>query len=106
MDKRALQRDLLSDPDDEVIDRSQSSDSDQEEAEVGEQRQSVQDRKRAAFYPPISSVCSALGGFEEFKDKDGTIKMEYSLGDQVISQSTRSLSPYPTKLTCGLSQAA
>ncbi|GAA5831127.1 hypothetical protein JCM3766R1_006246 [Sporobolomyces carnicolor] len=44
----------------------------------------AQERKRAALHPPISSICSALGGFEEFLDEDGEVYTAYSLGDQVV----------------------
>ncbi|GAA5828412.1 hypothetical protein JCM11251_006233 [Rhodosporidiobolus azoricus] len=46
--------------------------------------ESVRDRKRAALHPPISSVCAALGGFEEFLDENGQVYTAYSLGDQVV----------------------
>ncbi|GAA5909890.1 hypothetical protein JCM6882_002043 [Rhodosporidiobolus microsporus] len=46
--------------------------------------QSAQQRKRAALHPPISSVCAALGGFEEFLDENGQVYTAYSLGDQVV----------------------
>lgn len=41
-------------------------------------------RKRAALHPPISSICAALGGFEEFLDENGQVYTAYSLGDQVV----------------------
>ncbi|GAA5948542.1 hypothetical protein JCM3765_004917 [Sporobolomyces pararoseus] len=44
----------------------------------------AQERKRAALHPPISSICSALGGFEEFLDERGQVYTAYSLGDQVV----------------------
>ena len=44
-------------------------------------------RKRAALHPPISSICSALGGFEEFLDENGNVYTAYSLGDQVVGKS-------------------
>ncbi|GAA5903525.1 Tof1p [Sporobolomyces salmoneus] len=44
----------------------------------------AQERKRAALHPPISSICSALGGFEEFLDEQGQVYTAYSLGDQVV----------------------
>ncbi|GAA5935882.1 Tof1p [Sporobolomyces koalae] len=44
----------------------------------------AQERKRAALHPPISSICSALGGFEEFLDDNGQVYTAYSLGDQVV----------------------
>ncbi|KWU43381.1 timeless-domain-containing protein, partial [Rhodotorula sp. JG-1b] len=40
--------------------------------------------KRAALHPPISSICAALGGFEEFLDENGELYTAYSLGDQVV----------------------
>lgn len=43
-------------------------------------------RKRAALHPPISSICSALGGFEEFLDENGNVYTAYSLGDQVVGK--------------------
>ncbi|GAA6027789.1 hypothetical protein JCM8097_001720 [Rhodosporidiobolus ruineniae] len=46
--------------------------------------QTAQQRKRAALHPPISSVCAALGGFEEFLDENGHVYTAYSLGDQVV----------------------
>lgn len=76
-----LTRDLLSDPDE---DRSRSGESESEAEATGPQ--SAQERKREALYLPISSICAALGGQEEFKDKDGNIYKEYSLGDQVIGE--------------------
>lgn len=82
MSRPQLTHDLLSDPDEE---RSRSSGSDSE-GEGGGNAQSAQDRKREALYLPISSICAALGGQEEFKDKDGNIYKEYSLGDQVIGK--------------------
>jgi len=81
MSRAQLTRDLLSDPDEE---RSRSSESESEMEEGG--AQSAQERKREALYLPISSICAALGGQEEFKDKDGNIYKEYSLGDQVIGK--------------------
>ncbi|GAA5969681.1 hypothetical protein JCM11641_008004 [Rhodosporidiobolus odoratus] len=44
----------------------------------------AQQRKRAALHPPISSICAALGGFEEFLDENGQVYTAYSLGDQVV----------------------
>ncbi|GAA6001966.1 hypothetical protein JCM10207_003015 [Rhodosporidiobolus poonsookiae] len=44
----------------------------------------AQQRKRAALHPPISSICAALGGFEEFLDENGHVYTAYSLGDQVV----------------------
>ncbi|BGP23540.1 replication fork protection complex subunit Tof1/Swi1 [Rhodotorula toruloides] len=44
----------------------------------------AQQRKRAALHPPISSICAALGGFEEFLDENGQVYIAYSLGDQVV----------------------
>ncbi|GAA5852706.1 hypothetical protein JCM8547_002595 [Rhodosporidiobolus lusitaniae] len=44
----------------------------------------AQQRKRAALHPPISSICAALGGFEEFLDENGEVYKAYSLGDQVV----------------------
>ncbi|GAA5975641.1 hypothetical protein JCM10908_005228 [Rhodotorula pacifica] len=44
----------------------------------------AQQRKRAALHPPISSICAALGGFEEFLDENGELYTAYSLGDQVV----------------------
>ncbi|GAA5867194.1 hypothetical protein JCM3774_002365 [Rhodotorula dairenensis] len=44
----------------------------------------AQQRKRAALHPPISSICAALGGFEEFLDEHGELYTAYSLGDQVV----------------------
>jgi hypothetical protein len=41
-------------------------------------------RKRAALHPPISSICAALGGYEEFLDAKGEVYTAYSLGDQVV----------------------
>jgi len=88
MARQQLTRDLLSDPDDE---REHSS---EDESEVDQSEpQSAQDRKREALYTPISSICAALGGQEEFKDKDGSIYKEYSLGDQVIGKHTLTISP-------------
>ncbi|CEQ41477.1 SPOSA6832_03222, partial [Sporobolomyces salmonicolor] len=40
--------------------------------------------KRAALHPAISSICAALGGFEEFIDDKSEIYTAYSLGDQVV----------------------
>ncbi|GAA5880461.1 hypothetical protein JCM16303_005390 [Sporobolomyces ruberrimus] len=62
---------------------------DERELEDGEEGfeakpMSAQERKRAALHPPISSICSALGGFEEFLDKNGQVYTAYSLGDQVV----------------------
>lgn len=45
---------------------------------------SAQQRKRDALFPAISSICQALGGYEEFKNVNGEIITEYSLGDQVV----------------------
>lgn len=42
------------------------------------------ERKRLALFDPISSLASALGGFEEFRNDEGEIVLEYSLGDQVV----------------------
>lgn len=36
------------------------------------------------MHPPISSICAALGGFEEFLDENGQVYTAYSLGDQVV----------------------
>lgn len=62
--------------------RSRSDASMSEEEEEGVR--TAQERKKEALYPPISSICSALGGFEEFANDKGEIVLEYSLGDQVI----------------------
>ncbi|TNY24515.1 timeless protein-domain-containing protein [Rhodotorula diobovata] len=45
---------------------------------------SAQQRKRDVLHAPISSVCAALGGFEEFLDENGKVYTAYSLGDQVV----------------------
>ncbi|SCZ93205.1 BZ3500_MvSof-1268-A1-R1_Chr6-2g08528 [Microbotryum saponariae] len=45
---------------------------------------SARSRKYLALKPPIASLCTALGGVEEFKDDDGEIFSAYSLGDQVV----------------------
>ncbi|BGP38765.1 Topoisomerase 1-associated factor 1 [Rhodotorula kratochvilovae] len=45
---------------------------------------SAQQRKRDVLHAPISSVCAALGGFEEFLDAEGKVYSAYSLGDQVV----------------------
>lgn len=79
-------RNYSSDPDelaDRASARTRSDASSSSEEEVGGAR-SAQERKREALYPPISSICSALGGFEEFANQKGEIVLEYSLGDQVI----------------------
>ncbi|GAA6062112.1 hypothetical protein JCM10212_000866 [Sporobolomyces blumeae] len=59
-------------------------DDDDDDVEVMGPPMSVQERKRAALHPPISSICSALGGFEEFLDENGEVYTAYSLGDQVV----------------------
>ncbi|TKA58341.1 hypothetical protein B0A53_00079 [Rhodotorula sp. CCFEE 5036] len=55
----------------------------------------AQQRKRAALHPPISSICAALGGFEEFLDENGELYTAYSLGDQVVGAAAQKL-PLPT----------
>jgi len=52
-------------------------------------------RKYEALKPPIASLCSALGGVEEFRTEDGEIYSEYSLGDQVVGALSLSLSLWP-----------
>lgn len=67
----------------EADDRSEE----EEEEEVEEGPRSARDRKREALFPAISSIASALGGFEEFKNESsGEIVLEYSLGDSVVGQ--------------------
>lgn len=56
-------------------------------------------RKYEALKPPIASLCSALGGVEEFRTEDGEIYSEYSLGDQVVGKLALSLHPSATQLT-------
>lgn len=63
---------------------SESSRSSGSESETG--NETKRERKHAALLPPISSLCSALGGFEEFANAQGEIVLEYSLGDQVVGQ--------------------
>lgn len=63
---------------------SESSRSSGYESETG--NETKRERKHQALLPPISSLCSALGGFEEFADAQGEIHLEYSLGDQVVGQ--------------------
>ncbi|GAA5927146.1 hypothetical protein JCM1841_006062 [Sporobolomyces salmonicolor] len=59
--------------------------SEEDEEEEGWQApMSAQERKRAALHPAISSICAALGGFEEFIDDKSEIYTAYSLGDQVV----------------------
>ncbi|GAA5968611.1 hypothetical protein JCM21900_002207 [Sporobolomyces salmonicolor] len=59
--------------------------SEEDEEEEGWQApMSAQERKRAALHPAISSICAALGGFEEFIGDKGEIYTAYSLGDQVV----------------------
>ncbi|GAA6000092.1 Tof1p [Rhodotorula paludigena] len=53
-------------------------------AEGYEEPLNPQQRKRAALHPPISSICAALGGYEEFLDENGQVYSAYSLGDQVV----------------------
>lgn len=67
----------------EQDDQSRTSQSDSDEG-----GQTAQERKKAALFPAISSICSALGGFEEFKNAQGEIVSEYSLGDQVVGESS------------------
>ncbi|KAI5476063.1 hypothetical protein MNV49_000435 [Pseudohyphozyma bogoriensis] len=72
---------LNSDDDRPSLDgRSRASSSDAEPA----QPRTARERKREALFPPISNVCQALGGFEEFRTEDGGIEQAYSLGDSVI----------------------
>ncbi|KAK4051924.1 Topoisomerase 1-associated factor 1 [Microbotryomycetes sp. JL201] len=44
----------------------------------------ARERKYATLKPPIASLCSALGGVEEFRTEHGDIYSAYSLGDQVV----------------------
>ena len=57
-------------------------------SESGEEGVTInaKERKRLALFAPISSLASALGGFEEFRNKSGGIVIEYSLGDQVVGK--------------------
>lgn len=71
------------DEDEEAASRSQSVSSDEDEQG---QTQNAQARKHAALFQPIASLCSALGGFEEFLDSDGNTITEYSLGDSVVGE--------------------
>ncbi|GAA5823835.1 hypothetical protein JCM5353_006373 [Sporobolomyces roseus] len=76
-----------SEQDDDSLRSEQEPAEEEEEEDDGEfssKPMSAQQRKRAALHPPISSICSALGGFEEFLDESGNVYTAYSLGDQVV----------------------
>lgn len=68
---------------DDIDVRRGESESEEEETRPATARE----RKKAALYPPIASICSAMGGFEEFRTPEGDIETAYSLGDQVVGMS-------------------
>lgn len=59
--------------------------SSQEEEEQGSPTD-AKARKKAALMPAIASLCSALGGFEDFLDHHGAIQSGYSVGHQVVGE--------------------
>lgn len=59
-----------------------------DEASEGEQESSAsaRERNRKVLYPPIARLVSALGGFEEKRNADGDIVLEYTVGYQVMGE--------------------
>jgi replication fork protection complex subunit Tof1/Swi1 len=47
---------------------------------------SKRERARAALLPPITNLCSALGGFEEVEDEQGEITRVYRVGDECLGK--------------------
>jgi replication fork protection complex subunit Tof1/Swi1 len=46
---------------------------------------------RRALLPPIQSICSALGGYEDELAEDGSLSRVYKVGDECLSASARVL---------------
>ncbi|SCV67720.1 BQ2448_5331 [Microbotryum intermedium] len=70
---------------DDPADRDEHDEDEDEDDEADvDPRLSARSRKYLALKPPIASLCTALGGVEEFKDDDGQVFSAYSLGDQVV----------------------
>ncbi|KAM0788302.1 hypothetical protein ACM66B_001445 [Microbotryomycetes sp. NB124-2] len=90
-DEETLRTERLSSDDEDNRQRGyhEGSDSDayRSDSDAGMDRHEIKtarERKYATLKPPIASLCSALGGVEEFRSQHGEIYTAYSLGDQVV----------------------
>jgi replication fork protection complex subunit Tof1/Swi1 len=92
MARRSARRDV-EEEDAESIDLGRRDDETSDEEEEDEGRPGdAKERKKAALMPAIASLCSALGGFEEFlDDSTGAFVKVYSLGYQGVGELTRRL---------------
>lgn len=79
-------RDEYADAEDEDVLRTESEGDEAEEG--GGAPKNAKERKKAALMPAIASLCSALGGWEDFLDGDVLVKA-YSLGDQGVGAFSR-----------------
>ncbi|KAK4058290.1 Topoisomerase 1-associated factor 1 [Microbotryomycetes sp. JL221] len=89
-DEETLRTEVISDDDDDNERRYINQDdsdayrSDSDVQQGAREIRSARERKYATLKPPIASLCSALGGVEEFRTEQGDIYSAYSLGDQVV----------------------